>query len=116
MTLAASRKSTPCLLRLAAAFAGSHLKITLRSIAQVAWGVPRGKEARAVGSRLTIPRLANPALGAALAAARKPPARPVTASAVTESAGLGEVSAASGVAGHVFGAYAADGRPTSKAF
>jgi len=38
--------------------------------------------------RITIPRLANPARGAALAAARWTPARPVSASAVTESAGL----------------------------
>ena len=48
--------------------------------------------------RQTIPRLANPAPGAALAAARWTPARPGTASAVTESAGLRDASAASGAA------------------
>ena len=50
------------------------------------------------GPRKTIPWLANPAPGTALAAARWPPAQPVTASAVTESAGLREASAASGAA------------------
>jgi len=48
--------------------------------------------------RLTIPRLANPAPGAALAAARGTPARPVTASAVTEAPGCSGASAASGAA------------------
>ncbi len=38
--------------------------------------------------RKTIPRLANPAPGTALAAAKRTPAQPVMASAVTESAGL----------------------------
>ena len=40
------------------------------------------------GGRITIPRLANPAPGTALAAAKRTPAQPVMASAVTESAGL----------------------------
>ena len=48
--------------------------------------------------RITIPRLANPAPGRALAAAAKTPAQPVTASAVTEGAGLREASTASGAA------------------